>query len=164
MLLLALCRLLRDNYSIAVVTSHTAPDQDSSREFLIRHKALASTRIAAVDRGRHIEGAIESLMTEFRPELIFLEAADSDREPVGTYSKEQITTYLRFCREKAIAVLAAETEESLAAPARFGRPISRLELHVYNIRHVQHHAAQLILKLRLEAGVDIPWVGSGWRE
>ena len=87
-----------------------------------------------------------------------------DREPVGTYSKEQITTYLRFCREKAIAVLAAETEESLAAPARFGRPISRLELHVYNIRHVQHHAAQLILKLRLEAGVDIPWVGSGWRE
>jgi urease accessory protein len=83
-MLLALCRLLRDNYSIAVVTSHTATDQDSSREFLIRHKALASTRIAAVDRGRDIEGAIESLMTDFRPELIFLEAADSDREPMET--------------------------------------------------------------------------------
>ena len=82
-LFLALCRLLRDNYSIAVVTSHTASTQDSSREFLIRHKALASMRIAAVDGDAETGRAIESLMTEFRPELIFLETDDRDREPVG---------------------------------------------------------------------------------
>jgi urease accessory protein len=72
-LLLALCRLLRDNYSIAVVTRTPAPHQDGSREFLIRHKALARARIVAVDDGSHTGLAIGSLMTESRPELIFVE-------------------------------------------------------------------------------------------
>ena len=40
----------------------------------------------------------------------------------------------------------------------------RAELHVYSIRHIQHHAAQLSLRLRLDAGVAIPWIGVGWRE
>jgi len=32
------------------------------------------------------------------------------------------------------------------------RKCSGAELHVYNIRHVQHHAAQLSLRLRLDGG------------
>jgi hypothetical protein len=40
---------------------------------------------------------------------------------------------------------------------------SRGELHVCNFRHLQHHAAQLSLRLRSDAGVEIPSVGSGWR-
>jgi urease accessory protein len=77
-LLLALCRLLRDNYSIAVVTRKPAPGHDGSREFLIRHKALAPSRIVAVDDSSHTDLAIEWLMTESRPELIFVEDADDD--------------------------------------------------------------------------------------
>jgi urease accessory protein len=77
LLLLALCRLLRDNYSIAVVTRSLAPGLDGSREYLIRHKALAPVRIASVDDERHIDPAIEWLMTEFRPELIFVEDGES---------------------------------------------------------------------------------------
>jgi hypothetical protein len=42
--------------------------------------------------------------------------------------------------------------------------MSRAELYVYNLRHIQHHAAQLSLRLRLDHGVNIAWVGSGWRE
>ena len=83
-LLLAVCRLLRDNYSIAVVTSHPAPDQDGTREFLIRHKALTPSRIAVVDRGPATEQAMGAQMTEFRPELIFLEGAAADREGIGS--------------------------------------------------------------------------------
>ena len=41
------------------------------------------------------------------------------------------------------------------------RYFTRAELHLYNIRHIQHHAAQLILRLRLDTDVDIPWVGRG---
>jgi len=99
-----------------------------------------------------------------QPELFGDYEQMEDVEPVGVYTKEQIKLYLVFCREKAVAVLAAETEESLAAMARFGRPITRAETHLYNIRHIQHHAAQLILRLRQEADIDIPWIGSGWRE
>jgi len=38
---------------------------------------------------------------------------------------------------------------------------SRAELHIYNIRHIQHYAAQLSLRLRLDTEVDIPWVSHG---
>lgn len=88
-----------------------------------------------------------------------------DREPESRYEKPQIEAYLGFCRLKAVAAITAETAEDLCAPAKFARrDFSRAELHVYNIRHIQHHAAQLILRLRLDADVDIPWIGAGWRE
>jgi hypothetical protein len=88
-----------------------------------------------------------------------------DREPTSLYTRLQIRTYLQFCHEKATAAIAAETESSLSAPAKFARRnFTRAELYVYNMRHIQHHAAQLILRLRLNTDIDIPWIGSGWRE
>lgn len=88
-----------------------------------------------------------------------------DREPVSLYERSQITSYLDFCRSKAAATIASETEMILNAPANFARRnFTRAEMHVYNIRHIQHHAAQLILRLRLDSNVDIPWIGAGWRE
>jgi hypothetical protein len=87
------------------------------------------------------------------------------REPTTLYERTDIQRYVRFCREKSERVVAAETAESLAAPAGFDwRKCTQAELHVYNIRHIQHHAAQLSLRLRLEAGIDVPWVSHGWRE
>jgi hypothetical protein len=44
------------------------------------------------------------------------------------------------------------------------RHLPRAELHVYNIRHIQHHSAQLIMRLRLDCDVDVPWISSGWRD
>jgi urease accessory protein len=79
-LLLSLCRLLRDNYSIAVVTSQTDPDLDGCAEYLMRHKALASARITAASDERALDSAIEVLMTEFRPELIFCELGGAARQ------------------------------------------------------------------------------------
>ena len=85
-----------------------------------------------------------------------------DREPLSLYERSQVEGYLEFCRSKAAATIAAETEESLNAPAKFNRRnFSRAELHVYNIRHIQHHAAQLILRLRLDSNIDVPWIGAG---
>ncbi len=87
------------------------------------------------------------------------------REPVTWYERGFIKAYLDHCRRKAIRVITAETESSLKGPSGFARrTCTRAELHIYNMRHVQHHAAQLSLRLRLNARIDIPWVGSGWRE
>ena len=33
---------------------------------------------------------------------------------------------------------------------------------VYSIRHIQHHAAQLSLRIRLDHQIDTPWVRTGW--
>jgi hypothetical protein len=86
-----------------------------------------------------------------------------NRAQVLLYDRPSIKRYLAHCRRKATDVLADETEESLNAQADFPRKtFSRAELHVYNIRHIQHHAAQLSLRLRLDARQDVRWVGSGW--
>lgn len=88
-----------------------------------------------------------------------------DRPPVLMYDKAFVGTYLRYVREKAQKTIAGESDEVLAGPSGFARrTCSRAELHVYNIRHIQHHAAQLSLCLRLGNGVDIPWVSHAWKD
>lgn len=85
-----------------------------------------------------------------------------DREPVSLYQKPPIQDYVKFCRQKAVATITGETNESLCAPAKFPRKnISRAELHVNNVRHIAHHAAQLSLRLRLDSDIDVPWFTSG---
>jgi hypothetical protein len=87
-----------------------------------------------------------------------------DRAPRALYDKMSISRYVEHCRKKASEVIASETADSLNARSGFEwQKFSRAEVHVQNIRHIQHHAAQLSLRLRLDAGQDIPWVGSGWR-
>jgi DinB superfamily len=80
------------------------------------------------------------------------------------YGRPAIKRYLDHVRQKATAVIPAETEESLQGPSGFDwKKYNRAELHVTNIRHIQHHAAQLSLRLRIDFGEDVPWVGSGWQ-
>jgi urease accessory protein len=82
-LLLALCRALRDRYSLAVVTNDIFTREDS--EFLVRHRALAAGRIRAVETGgcphaairediSHNLVALEELMEAFHPDLLFVES------------------------------------------------------------------------------------------
>jgi hypothetical protein len=84
-------------------------------------------------------------------------------------SKDETLAYLLNCRQKMIETLAAETQESLQGPSGFSyRRFSRCELHVNNIRHVQHHVGQLSAYLRrVDASLSdpkaLPWVGTGWR-
>src|SRR6478735_3713438 len=82
-LLLALCRLLRDDHEIAVVTNDIFTKEDA--EFLTRHEALPAERIAAVETGgcphtavrddisQNLE-ALDRLMEAFDPELLFVES------------------------------------------------------------------------------------------
>ena len=82
-LLLALCRRLRDQYSLAVVTNDIFTREDG--EFLVRHQALPPERIAAVETGgcphtavrddvsQNLD-ALEGLMRRFHPDLLFVES------------------------------------------------------------------------------------------
>ena len=83
--------------------------------------------------------------------------------PSDTYEKTFLNEYLQHCRDKANSVVIAESIEQLQAPAGFPwLETTRAEVHVYNIRHIQHHAAQLNMKLRSDAKLDMGWVKSGW--
>lgn len=64
--------------------------------------------------------------------------------------------------EKLHRMLDAETEETLAEPSGFpwmNKRINRLELYLYNIRHIQHHTGQLSAHLRTKADIGVRWVG-----
>jgi len=84
-------------------------------------------------------------------------------------SKDETLTYIAICRQKMLETLAGETAESLQGPCGFSyRKITRGELHVYNIRHVQHHTGQLSAYLRrvvpaLRDPEALPWIGTGWK-
>ena len=81
-----------------------------------------------------------------------------DRLPVHVYEKPFCLEYLSHCRIKLDATVRAETEASLAGDSGIDfRKTSRAELHVYNMRHIQHHAAQLGLRLQLATGREMPW-------
>jgi len=84
--------------------------------------------------------------------------------------RAELLPYVQLCRAKAIEVVANETEQSLAGPSGFSwRKCSRLELHIYNIRHVQHHTGQLSAYLRrVDPQIGqrrdvLKWIGWGWR-
>ncbi len=88
-----------------------------------------------------------------------------DREQVLLYEKPFVLSYLQYVRGKAQEVIARESADVLGGPSGFRRrKCSRAEFHIYNIRHIQHHAAQLSLRLRLDHAIDIPWVGHAWKE
>jgi len=84
-----------------------------------------------------------------------------DVVPDSFYTKQQLLDYLQFCREKCRNTIASLTEEKLAEPwidhtqpmyldlsGRDALKYSVLEILLYNMRHVQHHSAQLNLLLR----------------
>jgi hypothetical protein len=87
-----------------------------------------------------------------------------DRQQQLLYERSFIKDYVQHCRAKSGRVVASETQQTLITRCGFSRrDCSRAELHVLNIRHIQHHAAQLSLKLKLDTGEGVDWVGSGWR-
>ena len=83
------------------------------------------------------------------------------RLPQNTYDRTACGEYLQFCMNKVATVIAADTEDTLHGPSGFeNRPFTRGELYVYMIRHVQHHAAQLGLRVQSLTGRELDWVSS----
>jgi uncharacterized damage-inducible protein DinB len=84
-------------------------------------------------------------------------------------TKEETLAYVAVCRQKLTETLAGETRASLEGKSGFSyRLVSRGELHLYNLRHVQHHTGQLSAYVRRLGGTFsdpkvMPWVGTGWR-
>ena len=87
--------------------------------------------------------------------------AIDDVIPDRIYSKTELLNYLHLSREKCHILIAGLTEEKLKE--RWVEELgdmnySVLELLLYNMRHVQHHAAQLNLFLRQGINNAPGWV------
>jgi DinB superfamily len=74
------------------------------------------------------------------------------------YSKAEVLDYWNVCEQmvdKAIDVLDLQSSES----GFDWYKMSKLEHQFVNIRHIQHHVAQLGDRLRSSANIGIKWVG-----
>ena len=79
--------------------------------------------------------------------------------PERQYTKDELRTYLEHGRRKCRATIEALTHETAAERRKFfSRESSFLEVLLYNMRHVQHHAAQLNLILRQTTDSAPRWV------
>jgi len=82
------------------------------------------------------------------------------RLPDRPYTKDELRSYLRHCREKGRATIRALTEEQARRACKYGTlELSFAELLLYGMRHIQHHAAQLNLLLRQNIDSAPRWVG-----
>jgi hypothetical protein len=79
--------------------------------------------------------------------------------PERVYTKKELQIYLEHGRKKCRATIEALTDEKARQRFKFGRiDLSFAELLLYNMRHVQHHAAQLNLILRQTIDSAPRWV------
>lgn len=84
--------------------------------------------------------------------------------PERPYTKKELQKYLEHGREKCRKAIDALTDEQDQQRHRFGwGEASYSELLLYNMRHVQHHAAQLNLILRQQTDSAPRWVAQAKR-
>lgn len=108
--------------------------------------------------------------SNFVPLLAFTQKEEKDRPkesiddliPDKVYSKQEVVDYLIKSREKCRQLIDSLTEEKLSErfkegdePNDMDYPI--LEILLYNMRHTQHHTAQLNMLLRQDIEKHMGW-------
>ncbi len=99
----------------------------------------------------YLSGGVES----FTPPAPFTrdELDPAGLLPERPFSKDELQAYLEHCRKKCRATIEALTDETAQRPCRFGwGEVTFGGLLLYNMRHVQEHAAQLSLIIGQKAG------------
>jgi hypothetical protein len=98
---------------------------------------------------------------EYQPPPPFAKSEfEDDTPPPRIYRQSELLSFLAEARRKLREQLAAFPMDELLV-RRFVseyKDMSLFELLLYNMRHVQHHAAQLNLLLRQEVGDAPRWV------
>jgi hypothetical protein len=104
----------------------------------------------------YLTGAEEGFAPPAPFELVEMEA---DEVLPRTYTREELLRYLEYCRRRCQETISALSTEQAHRLCRF--PWGELpfaELQLYNLRHVQEHAAQLRMFLGQQAGKSTQWV------
>ena len=99
---------------------------------------------------------------------LYLQKAEKDfvpwekhRDPDGEvpFTKDEVLEYLSFVQEQVLAGVPATDLE--AESGFYWLPFSKLELQLYNIRHIQHHTGELYERLGTNENIELGWILSG---
>ena len=92
---------------------------------------------------------------DFRPWAKYRQAHDLS-QPADPYSREDVLEYLAFCQQQVVEQVPQLNPD--AESGFYWLPFSKAELQIYNIRHLQQHAGELMERLGSRAGLDVDWV------
>lgn len=122
---------------------------DKNKFWQVAYHALYFTHEYVVDSAQ-----------EFTPWARHRGMVDFDETPAGEpYDKATVLEYLDFCRQEV-----AERIPRMDLYAMEDSPekvLTKLELQIYNIRHIMQHTGELMERLAGRTGAEIEWVG--WR-
>ncbi|HVC46733.1 MAG TPA: DinB family protein [Terracidiphilus sp.] len=97
--------------------------------------------------------------TRHRAACRLLGASAEELRGVTPYTREELLGYHARCLA-AVEELAPRV--ALDGPSGFDwLPFTKLETHIYNIGHIQHHTGQLAERLRVAKDVGVAWVRRG---
>ena len=85
---------------------------------------------------------------------------EPDVFPEQPYTKQELLAWLPQCREalaERLSTIATDEGARRRCRLHWGE-MEAAELLLYNLRHVQHHAAQLNLLIRQAGGEPASWV------
>ncbi|MFV1975296.1 MAG: DinB family protein [Candidatus Scalindua sp.] len=141
---------------------------------MLENAILACPEELWSDRSEHPEYWYVAYHTLFWLDLYLSDTAEgfvppppftlSEFDPTGllperVYTKTELQTYLGHCRSKCRKTIQSLTDEKAHQRFMFGSvDLNFGELMLYNMRHVQHHAAQLNLILRQKLDAAPRWV------
>jgi hypothetical protein len=81
------------------------------------------------------------------------------KKPENTYTRDEIVLYYDFCKEKIKEYFIKLTENDLYKKSNY-KNMPLIEALVEIIRHIQHHAAQLGLRVQQITGKELEWINN----
>jgi hypothetical protein len=126
--------------------------QDRKTFWLVAYHALFYTHLYLHDSLKTFKP-----WAKHRPDIHRLGSLSASSEIVQPYSRAEMLEFLELCRQTVTDRVSTQNLE--AASGFEWLPFNKLELQLYNIRHLQHHTAELIEWLGASAGIDVDWVG-----
>ncbi|MEZ4590423.1 MAG: DinB family protein [Chloroflexota bacterium] len=99
------------------------------------------------------------------PDPFTLSEFEAGLLPDRVYTKDELLAYLRYGRNKCQTTLETLTDPTTPQRVRPNWRIKSVaELHLYNLRHVQEHAAQLSLFLGQNGAAAPGWIGQARKD
>jgi hypothetical protein len=74
------------------------------------------------------------------------------------YDKEDLLAYLEVCQAQVKEIVPLLDLEAAASGFSW-QPFGKLELQLYNLRHLQHHIGELMERLGTRAAIEVDWLG-----
>ena len=81
-----------------------------------------------------------------------------DPETGEPFTQKEVLEYLAFVQKQVIAQV--QTLNLEAESGFYWLPFNKLELQLYNLRHIQQHTGELYERLGTRENIELDWVGT----